>query len=158
WNEVFLDVEASPEFARSERARALVGSPVFQHELRRLRSSQSVDYAAITRWKRAVLELLADEQCNDSGVFGHDATVREVERDVEMQRYAQFRAAGDRYGRSWRKWPAAARDGRLNPADFDERSRRYHHYAQQLCKEQLKSAAVGGAQAGCGLYLDLPVG
>ncbi len=56
---LYLDVEAIPEFAECEPARALVRSRAFQARLERLRATDEVDYANVAAAKNEVLALLS---------------------------------------------------------------------------------------------------
>jgi len=147
WNELFLDVEALPDVRG--KARDLVRSPALRAELAALSSGELVDHARAMAAKRRVLELAARE-LDGARRDALDAHARER---PDLEDYARFRAAGERWGRDWRVWPGPARDGRLEAADVDPAIVGYHRYVQWATEEQLASVAAGG-----GLYLDLPLG
>jgi 4-alpha-glucanotransferase len=72
-----------------------------------------------------------------------------------LEDYARFRAAGERWGVDWRRWPMPSRDGRLSDAEVDTEAAAYHRYVQWIAEEQLATLSRSGPG---GLYLDLPVG
>ncbi|HWB67405.1 MAG TPA: 4-alpha-glucanotransferase [Mycobacteriales bacterium] len=151
WSELYVDVEALPEFAASPDAQALAGSPAFQQDLRRLSRGELVDYAGVMARKRGVLELCASE------LFDHasprrDACDAALAEHPEIDRYAEFRAGCEKLGRPWLDWPAAP--GVVPDGGADDAAVRYYRYAQLVAGEQLAAAAA----ASPGLYLDLPIG
>jgi 4-alpha-glucanotransferase len=157
WNEFYLDVERVPELERSPAARQLLASAMFQRELQELRATDLVDYRRGMAAKRRVLELLSQE------FFAHSSPRRQqfqefVGQHDELEDYAAFRAAGQRFQQSWHGWPAAARDGHLRLGDYDPAERNYHLYVQWLCHQAIERLARHPERSGLGLYLDLPVG
>jgi 4-alpha-glucanotransferase len=151
-NELFIDVEALPEFARSEAARSMVGSAEFRGDRTELSQHPKVSYAEVMAHKRRVLELCAAELF-DGATPRRDDFEAFLVGHPELASYADFRAAGERLGTRWRDWPSAPGQGHLDPA-----ARRYHLYAQFAAAEQLSAAADPAAGDRAGLYLDLPVG
>lgn len=157
WNEFYLDVTRVPELAESEIARQLIESEAFGRELDELRAAELVDYHRGMELKRRVLEILSGE------FFARPSPRLQqfkqfVGQHEELEEYATFRAASDRFRRSWRDWPEAARDGHLEMGDFDPATRNYYLYTQWLCHQTLRRMAGKSDEAGLGLYLDLPVG
>lgn len=150
WNELYLDVEATPEFARTAAAKRLVGSAAFKDELRKLRAGKLVDYRRAYTAKRRVLDHLA------AAAMADPARRRAVERfeseHPEAGAYAAFRAATERKEKGWRSWPGRMRNGGIGDGDYDESSRWTHLYAQFMLGEQLGRPGPGR------LYLDLPIG
>jgi 4-alpha-glucanotransferase len=57
-NPLYLDVEAIADFAASERAAALIASPVIQREISTLRDTELVEYGRVYALKLRVLRLL----------------------------------------------------------------------------------------------------
>jgi len=153
WNELFIDVESVPEFARSEEARDRAA----RTNKARLRRGRLVDYRKAYEAKRPVLEALV------RAFFG-PRTSQERRRAFERYRretphlddYARFRAFGERARTAWLDWPARQRGGRLTARDVDPEAVRFHQYVQFVADEQL--AAVGKRAPGQGLFLDLPLG
>ncbi len=150
WNEVYVDVEAAPGVERSAAVRRLLRSAGFERELAALRSGDLVDHGRALALKRAALERLAVSP-GVEGVPGF----RRFRRDrPELETYARFRAAGERFGQDPRAWPARARGGAVRPSDVDPGAVAYHRFAQWVTEEQL---AEVGRRAG-DLYLDMPLG
>jgi 4-alpha-glucanotransferase len=157
WNELFLDVTAVPEFAESGEAQALVGSRSFVRDLERVRSSDLVDYRATMALKRRVLEILAKRALGGSSRRG--AELRKLARSIpRLDDYAAFRAACERHGAPWPKWPDMERDGRLPRSGGNVEAHRYQRYAQLLAEEQLSRLAARCRGIGTGLYFDVPLG
>jgi 4-alpha-glucanotransferase len=78
--------------------------------------------------------------------------------DDELIRYAQFRGAQAKLGRSWREWPKGPRAGKLNAAHVDPEEERFHLVAQMRAREQLGNLRQRLDAAGVRLGLDLAVG
>jgi alpha-1,4-glucan:alpha-1,4-glucan 6-glycosyltransferase/4-alpha-glucanotransferase len=164
WNELYLHLEALPEYAASPTARELCEGPAALAERERLRAAPLVEYKEQMGWKRRVIAALA-EAC-----FADPARRAALEAFVaerpEIDDYARFRAVGDRLRIVWPHWPQALREGTIGDDDFEPADHRTHLYAQWAMHQQLTalrddtvSGAVSGAPSGSlGLYLDLPVG
>jgi 4-alpha-glucanotransferase len=78
--------------------------------------------------------------------------------DAELVRYAKFRGAQAKLGRSWRRWPKGPRAGTLKPADIDREEERFHLVAQMRARAQLGDLRQRLDRAGVRLGLDLAVG
>jgi 4-alpha-glucanotransferase len=76
----------------------------------------------------------------------------------ELEAYARFRAAGERFGPDWRAWPQRARAGSIAPADVDPGAVAYHRVAQWIAEEQVRDLGERSSRSGPGLYLDMPLG
>ncbi len=135
YNELYADPERTPEFERNREARELMSSSVFRADIDVLRRATYVDHARVYALKRRVLELLADAADGDDARMRAFTTANPLAED-----YARFRAGLE--------------TGTEKAARAD--AERYHLYAQLVMHEQL--AAVAGAEAEGGLYLDLPLG
>ncbi len=156
WNEVFIDIEAVPEWAACEEARTLAGSTAFQGDLARLRKRRYVDHRAVMQHKRAVLERMSK-----SLAVGLNARSNEFKHvlaeDSGLVDYCRFRAAMEKAGNVWQTWPDKQRSGTLGSTDYDESHVLYHAYVQWVTQSQLKSLVSDGHR-GAHLYLDLPLG
>jgi len=131
WNELFLELGATPEMASSPEARRRM-ERTFEPIVDGL-----VDYRAAYAHRAAILEALA-EACPDARLAAF------LERHPDVDRYARFRASA-----------ATGPVGAL-PRGGDaawEARRRFHAYAQMCCEEQLAALAERTP-----LYLDLPLG
>jgi alpha-1,4-glucan:alpha-1,4-glucan 6-glycosyltransferase/4-alpha-glucanotransferase len=161
WNELYLHVEALPEYANSPTARERYESPQAQAERERLRAAPLVDYRAQMAVKRGVIAALA-ETCFSGGSERRAALEAFAAERPELDSYARFRAVTDRQRKVWPLWPQALRDGTLGADDFDPADHRTHLYAQWALHQQLAAlrdyAAAGAPPGSLGLYLDLPVG
>lgn len=150
WNELFVDVSALPE-ALSAEPRSLIQQPDFRADLARLSAQPDVDHAGVMRRKRAALMACADAM-ETSGDERRTEFERFILDQPELMRYAEFRAVDDAADLRWRSWLSGG--GQLLDGAPDGRAVRYHCYVQFAAAQQLAAAA----EAGAGLYLDLPVG
>jgi 4-alpha-glucanotransferase len=151
WDERFVDVEREvaragsgvKRFARSRRLTDAVEA---------LRRADLVDHAEVARHKRAVLERIAVERSDDADLR------RTLRHRPEVETYARFRAAGERFGLDWRSWPAGIRDGTIRPRDVSADAVAYHRLAQVVADTQIAEVGRRSAEGGAGLYLDMPLG
>jgi 4-alpha-glucanotransferase len=157
WNEIYADVSSLPELSSDQGLRRLVRGPRFARELASARSGDLVDHDRVLRLKREVLERAAAALERDGGDRA-DAFARWARSFPELETYARFRAAGERFGRNWRTWPGGARDGVLRPSDVDPDAVRYHRIAQWVMEGQLADLGRRTREGGHGLYLDMPLG
>jgi 4-alpha-glucanotransferase len=150
WNELFLDIGSLPEVTQPAVA-VLIENAGFQRELEKFEAEPDVDYAAVHACKREILMACAAELLG-SGGERRAAYESYLAAHPELSTYAEFRAADDLATARWRSWPASP--GRLPAAAIDPAAIDYHRYVQFAIAEQLGAAA----EAGAGLYLDLPIG
>ncbi len=156
WNEFYLDLPRIGEYARCPAARRGLGEPATQLAIEELRHARHVDYARLMALKRRALEAMADlfwSHTDDHRAF--DAFLAE---NPEVDRFARFRAVGERLGEPWPAWPEPLRSGTIGPGDSDEDVYRYHLYVQWQTQRQVAHLAERARQAGVLWYLDLPVG
>ena len=151
WNEFYLDLRRIPELARSEAARALLDSEEASREVDELKASSLVDYGRQMRLKRAILEHLAEEVDHSDHRVEAFQAYRSLNPEVES--YAFFQAAGEKFGRDWRDWPEG-----LGRSDVDPKAYLYHLYAQWQADEQLGALADKARGRGLTWYLDFPIG
>jgi (1->4)-alpha-D-glucan 1-alpha-D-glucosylmutase len=174
-NALYLDVEAIEEFAGSERARAFVQRPAFRARLRKLRTAALIDYAAVSKAKRVVLDLLFEEFEAANAPGGTPSTERGeafaafVRAGGERLRAtATFEALAEHFARKrgpavgLQEWPERYRrpDG-PHVAEFAlaHRSRiAYFCYLQWQIDLQLAAVAAKCDRMAIGLYVDLAVG
>src|SRR5439155_11703885 len=149
WNEFYIEMERIPEFeASTEAARLMENHP---------RKTKFVDYCAVMRYKRRVLEELARvffEAAEPARLQAFGNFLRENKR---VEDYARFRAVTDRLRTGWTAWPARLRDGDIRPDDYDEATKNYHLYSQWIVQEQLQSLATKAERRAQTLYFDLPL-
>jgi 4-alpha-glucanotransferase len=156
WNEFYLDIEAIPEFQTCSAARKLAASAAFRRKLAAFRADPLIDWREQWRIRRVVLEKVCE----------HFFTAPRGERWQAFQKfitprirdYARFRAACERTGQFWQRWPARMREGKLRAGDFSERAFRLHLYVQWLAQEQMGQLLEHGCHRGLQMYLDLPLG
>ncbi|MBK6917904.1 MAG: 1,4-alpha-glucan branching protein GlgB [Deltaproteobacteria bacterium] len=159
WNELYLDLRAIPELAHTPAAAAVLAHPDTTAEIHRLRGLDLVEHRAEMALRRRVLAPLAEALFADTGPR-RDAFDAFVAARPELVDYARFRAAQERFGVAWDRWPETARAGVL-PAPVDpveQAAMRHHLFAQFCCHEQLTALSQHMSGGGLGLYLDLPVG
>lgn len=157
WNELYIDVEALPEFPHCPPAQAILSSSEFIREREALRSLRQVDYRRQMALKRRVLAELARSFFNESSPR-RQAFERYLAAHPSADDYARFRAVGERLRTPWPQWPASLRDGTIVPDDYADDARQYHLYVQWVAEEQLRQMAEEARRAGSGMYLDLPLG
>jgi 4-alpha-glucanotransferase len=134
WNEFYLAVEQVEEWDRCADARALWSAADTQALVRRLRAEPLVDYRAVMRLKRQVLEKLAGSFFSNPGSGRREAFACYLREHPLAVEYASFRAR---------------QEGQLAEAAATAASK-YHLYCQWQMEEQLTRLS--------GLFLDLPLG
>lgn len=154
WNELVLDLARAPEWERCPRDRQLFDGQLTQH-VAELRSRPLVDYHELAAVKGRVLATLSQVFFDGPGRRRADLDQLVADRP-EIRDYAWFRAAVTRHGPAWWRWPATARDRRLNEDSVNTEVAHQHLYAQLLAHQQ--TGELSGRLAGRRLYLDLPVG
>lgn len=157
WNELYIDIDQAPELARCPAARERLESEGFQKLLAAARREPFVNYHDVLALKRVILEELAQTFFADPGQRAAEY-LRFLEAQPRAEDYVQFRAAGDRLGRSWWTWPEPMRGGHLREGDWLERDHHYHLYSQFIADEQFLKLGKRLAEHGHGLYLDMPLG
>ena len=174
FNPLYLDVEAIDDLAFSTEARALVRSAAFQEELAAARAAELVDYRAVTKLKRGVIEMIHRTFRTRGGADaalrrGALAAFRQKHGDP-LQRFAIFQALREQRGadelaqRDWRRWPSELRDP-SSPAvaafaKAHEAEVEFFAYLQWQAELQLAACVESAHMADLpiGLYLDLAVG
>jgi (1->4)-alpha-D-glucan 1-alpha-D-glucosylmutase len=173
-NLLYIDVEAVPDYAECEDARAAVADPAFQARLAALRAAPLVDYAGVAQAKSAILERLHAHfrsrhlAADSDRARAFRAYCAEQGEDLYLQALYEALQAHlhdeDPACWGWPVWPEAFRSPH-NPAvrqwAADHRDRvEYHLYLHWLAATQLAAAAERARQGGLevGLYQDLAVG
>ena len=164
-NPIYLDVEAVPELAESDAARALLCSPQVREELATLRSSERVDYARAHALKMSILgEMHRRFTALPEGSERKRAYRAFVAaEEPELTAFATFQAL-DAHLADRRPWPEEYRTpgssavqtfARTNGAALD-----LHRYLQFEIDRQLASVASAARESRLrlGLYQDLAIG
>lgn len=158
WNEFFLDPRQIVEFENCDAAKALADVLGKQHNSASAGGlARLVDYEALMRSKRQVLESLA-ASFFAGGSARRDELVRHCRENPELELFARFRAVGERQGKPWPEWPQSLRGGTIMPHDYDEAVYRYHLYAQWQVERQLAVMTERADSLGLLWYLDFPLG
>jgi 4-alpha-glucanotransferase len=157
WNEFYVAPTQTPEFAHSTKARQLLESRQAQDTLKTLRAAPLVDYRQQMGLKRQVLEALA-ETFFASQSPRRAALEQYCRENPRVETYARFRAAAERHGNDWTRWPSRLRDGEIQAGDYEESTFRYHLYAQWQTEEQLRAATDRARESNLLWYLDFPLG
>ena len=156
WNELYVDPRRAPEWVLSARARRLAEAPAFRAAICRLQRGSQVDYRAASRAKRSVVQELARTFFARGGdktpEFAAFLRMKPTVRD-----YARFRAACDKTGRVFRRWPRRPGVGTLRRGDYAEADRQYYLYSQWLAHTQLSDLARTAKRDGGGIYIDFPL-
>ena len=167
-NAIYLRVEAIPEFAHDEQARAHAASDEFQRALAELRAADLVDYGRVTALRAPVLESLhrtfVAREVRGGSVRARTYELFVEREDPQLTQFATFMAISERGRPDARQWPEALRDAR-GPAvaqlgrELAERVD-YHRWLQFEIDRQLGRASLDAASEGLtlGLYQDLAVG
>lgn len=168
-NPLYIDVTAVPEYADSPEARAIAQSADFRSRLERLRAADRIDYAAVMRLKRRVLEALHRSFVSRPGT-GRTARGRAYADFVwrhgnALRDFATFSALAARLDEAdCRRWPAELRrpDGAA-VASFRETNANaidFHTFLQFEADRQLAAASAVARTDGMriGIYGDLAIG
>jgi 4-alpha-glucanotransferase len=164
-NPLYLDVEAVPELAHAERARAMAA----QQPLARLRAARELDHPAILAAKTAVLRELwrafaAHERAGETARGRAHARAR-LELGPELADFATFETLQHELRElDWRRWPAELRDPRSPEVrEFAAAHAEEIEFRSWLQAEaELQLAGVAGAARGVrmriGVVKDLAIG
>jgi 4-alpha-glucanotransferase len=132
WNEAFADVRGWP----GADALREPGGPL-------------VDHAQVWSDRRPLIAAAAERFFAAGADAGYQAW---LDAHPDVLAYAWFRAAGQRHGRDFRRWPS-----RL-PTDGDPAEVRFHLFAQWTMDRQLAGLQQVLSARGQLLALDLPLG
>ena len=169
-NPIYLDINAIPDLAESERARALYYHPELVVARAEARDRDIIDYAPIKAAKRRILEA-----CFDSFQQHHLASDTERSRDYQsfiavggatLARLCTYNILAERFAAegiwSWQQWPAEYRD--VNSATVIDFATEHHSelrffaYLQWEMERQLQVVQASCREMQLGLYCDLAVG
>ncbi len=165
-NPLYLDVAAVPEVIASARTQEWINSAPVQSRLASLRTTNEVDYTAVTTLKREALRRAFDDWRNH-GEAGRKAsfTAFRDKHGEPLRHMAIFGALREsEFGPDPSHWPAALRDPASDSVTaFAARNAvdvSFHAYLQWLADEQLAAVAARAREVGMsiGLYGDLALG
>ncbi|MBW4029566.1 MAG: 1,4-alpha-glucan branching protein GlgB [Acidobacteria bacterium] len=157
WNDRWIALDQVEFLAQSPAAQSLMND-TYSPSLRAswVRDGH-VDGAEAFRAKRHVIQAWAATQSEFMALY--ESGLRSYVTDhPEVNDYARFRAAGERFGRDFRHWPSVARSGLLRWNDVDPTLVRYHLFAQWIIDSQMTDLSQRLAQRGQTLGLDIPIG
>lgn len=175
---LYLDLEGIPEFREASAIQAKVRAPAFQAKLAALRRSPTVQYEAVERVKRGVLEELF-RLFQRHHLARNTAKARAFHRFVRkqgeaLQRFALFRTLEEQMTRrgkvagtdsqGWRSWPPAYQHPESpavkQVAIRDQNRLQFFHYVEWQCQQQLQAVQSAAKRSGMaiGLYKDMAVG
>jgi 4-alpha-glucanotransferase len=159
WNEFYVDVEGTPEFAHCRAARKIFESSAFQARLAAFRRNPMVDYRAEMAARRRILEPLSAHLVRGAQNSRRRKSFERFVRERPLVNvYAAFRAACEKTGAPWPRWEKRMRAGELRPGDFSPATRDYHLYVQFVAQEQMAALSRRCERRGLRFYLDLPLG
>ena len=175
---LYLDIEGIPEFRDASSIQAKVRAPAFQAKLASLRRSPTVQYDAVERVKRPILEELF-RLFQQRHLVRNTARAQAFHRFVRdqgeaLQRFALFRVLEERMARrgktvrtgttGWRSWPLEYQHPE-SPAVKQAASHYQNHvqffqYVEWQCQQQLQAVQSTAKRSGMaiGLYKDMAVG
>jgi len=172
-NALYIDVEAVPEFAECETARAAVAAPEFQSRLRALRAAERVDYRGVAEAKlwamRAVFDHFRSRYLVPRSPRGEAFLAYQRSGGEPLARFALFQAlqedfhARDETVWGWPVWPEAYRDPAAPQvrAYLEANRDRVDFFAwlQWIAEEQLGACGRRSRELGLGvgLYQDLAI-
>lgn len=172
-NILYIDVEAVPDLAECEEARAMLSGDAFRHAVVAARGAELVDYPAVARLKMPVLEtLFRSFQARDLDRATERAMAFDrfrAEIGPALRRHAVFEALhehfflGESQLWSWQNWPAEFQnpDSPAVAAFAEQHADRvaFYEWLQWEADRQLGAAAAAGRSGGLGIgfYRDLAV-
>lgn len=171
WNPVYLNVEGVYEWRTSGVIRRKANSAKFQQTLKRLRDNSLVDYEAVGKVKREILEELfrlfrRQHLLNKKGTSRGRAFARFVaNHQPHLTQFCTFQALIEHFGTwVWRTWPKEFQHPQSKDAEAFRRSHaariQFYQYVQWLCELQLQKLDQLAKKHSLSLrlYHDLPVG
>jgi len=157
WNDRWIALDQVGDLAHSPAARFLMNETYPPDRRATWSRDGIVDGAAAFAAKRNVIQTWAATE--SEFMVQHETGLRAfVMNHPEVNDYARFRAAGERFGRDFNLWPSTARSGLLRWNDVDPTLVRYHLFAQWIIDGQMSELSARLAQRGQTLQLDIPIG
>lgn len=168
-NALYIDVEAIPEFASCEEAKALVQAPEFRQRLQRARDARMVAYADVAALKLPVLRAVFAAFEQSPRPERKEAFERFQQGCDELLRVSCVYSAirehltdGDLSFRDCGRWPEELKHAAsLGVEEFRHANAnlvRYHLWLQWVADEQLGAVKAACDGMAVGIYRDLAVG
>jgi 4-alpha-glucanotransferase len=169
-NQIYIDVERVPEFARCRWAQALRSSEKMEARIREARDSEYVAYHDVDVLKSGFLKLLYREFKRSADQDRAKAFSDYCQREGDLlQKYALYRALDEilhkqnRNRWTWLDWPPEFQTPNSPACEHFAREYKrtieYYKYVQFILEEQLNEAQAHTKAIGMsiGLYHDLAV-
>ena len=157
WNDRWIALDQVEFLHHSSTAQTLMNETFSPSHRATWAQGGHVDGAAAFRAKRSVIQAWAATESQFMALY--ESGLRSyVTEHPEVNDYARFRAAGERFGRNFRHWPSVAKSGLLRWNDVDPTLVRYHLFAQWIMDGQMTDLSQRLAQRGQTLQLDIPIG
>ena len=157
WNDRWIALDQVEFLSHSFNAQQLMNDTYSPAHRATWSQNGHVDGAAAFAAKRQVIQAWAATQSEFMALY--ESGLRSyVTEHPEVNDYARFRAAGERFGRNFREWPSTAKSGLLRWNDVDPTLVRYHLFAQWIIDGQMTELSQRLAQRGQTLQLDIPIG
>ena len=157
WSDRWIALDQVDDLNRSAAAKHLMNETYSSARRETWTQDGIVDGAAAFAAKRNVIQAWAATESDF--IAQHEHGLRSYVMDhPELNDYARFRAAGERFGLNFHTWPSTARSGLLRWNDVDPILVRYHMMAQWIIDDQMTNLASRLSQRGQTLELDIPIG
>ncbi len=157
WHDRWIALDQVSDLAHSPAAQFLMNETYPAGRRATWSHVDVVDGASAFAAKRSVIQAWAATE--SEFMVEHETGLRAfVTNHPEVNDYARFRAAGERFGRDFHQWPSTARSGLLRWNDVDPTLVRYHLFAQWIIDRQMVELSARFAQRGQTLQLDIPIG
>jgi 4-alpha-glucanotransferase len=171
-NYLYINLENVPELQDSPEAQALLASPDFQADLKRLCNTPLVKYPDVRRLKRKFLHILFDSFLEHHGLPAAPRTPRGrefarfvAEGSQTLKNFSLFQALVEHQGKKdWRRWPPDLKrpDTQAVAAFARENLREitFYQYVQWLAAGQRQEVWAEASRAGLPftLYQDMALG
>ena len=168
-NVLYIDVEAVPGFASSQKVQALVASQEFQRSLEAVRKAALVQYKSVADLKLKVLRLLfhayeeqKDSEQTEAFAAFHNERRALLDRACTFQAMREFFTSQEPAISDCAQWPEEYRSSHSPAIESFAKEHaeliRFHLWLQWIADAQLKAAAAAADGMAVGLYRDLAVG
>lgn len=179
-NELYIDLDQLPEWHESEKAQQQFLDPEFQAALQALRQTRHVDYNAVAKAKRTMLDLaystfLAESYSGEEPhLQPNTERARRLERFIQsegtpLELYATFQTLEEERrliqstSTTWHDWPKQFLMPGQPVHEYAKRHRkriRFFQYIQWVAREQLNEIQRTAEQLAMpiGLYHDMALG